>query len=44
VDAKRAGVLVEGAGRQACRGQDGDDLQAVQFSDPRQHVGHQEDP
>ena len=40
VDAERADVPVQCARRRAGRGQDGDYLQAVQFSDPRQHVGH----
>ncbi len=44
VNAERADILVQCAGRRASRGQDSDHLQAVQFSDPRQHVGHEEDP
>jgi len=44
VDAERADVLVQCARRRAGGGQDGDHLQAVQFSDPRQHVSDQEDP
>ncbi len=44
VDAERYDILVQRVRRRAGRDQDGHHLQALQFGDPRQHVGHEEDP